>query len=160
MPNKAIIVAMTRDRVIGINGRLPWHISEDLRLFKTLTLGNTVIMGRTTFDSIGKPLPKRTNIVVSSRELDAPSVIRCRDFAEALREADKVGHDVFFIGGASIYRQALPIADAMHVSWIKQDYQGDTTFPEFDPSQWEPAEETEYPDFRYVRYRKRYIGLK
>jgi dihydrofolate reductase len=152
MPQKSIIVAMTRDRVIGIDGRLPWHISEDLRLFKMLTLGNTVVMGRKTFDSIGKPLPKRANIVVSSRELDAPSVVRCRDFAEALREAEKLGHDVFFIGGASIYRQALPYTDTMHISWVKQQYQGDTSFPELDLAHWAVAERTDYPDFEYVKY--------
>ncbi|HTY09421.1 MAG TPA: dihydrofolate reductase [Candidatus Edwardsbacteria bacterium] len=154
MPQKSIIVAMTRGRVIGIGGRLPWHISEDLRLFKMLTLGHTVVMGRTTFDSIGKPLPKRSNIVLSSRELAVPGVIHCRDFAEALREADKIGHDVFFIGGASVYAQALSVADAMHVSWVKQDYQGDAYFPEFDPAQWTAAEETDYPDFTYTRYQK------
>ena len=155
MPQKSIIVAMTRDRVIGVNGRLPWHISEDLRLFKMLTLGNTVVMGRATFDSIGKPLPKRTNIVLSSRGLDAPGVVHCRDFNEALREAERIGHDVFFIGGASIYKQALPVAEKMYISWVKQDYQGDTKFPEFDLGKWEAVEETDHPDFKHVLYKRR-----
>jgi dihydrofolate reductase len=153
-PEKIIIVAMTRDRVIGLKGRMPWHISDDLKLFKRITLGGTVIMGRATFESIGKALPGRNNIVVSATVKEIPGATVCRTFEEAVQKAESPGQKIFFIGGASIYKQALPISDTMHVSWVKQEYAGDTHFPEFDPDQWQEEEKTEYPEFIYVLYRK------
>jgi len=152
IPEKMIIVAMTRDRVIGLNGRMPWHISDDLKLFKKTTLGGTVIMGRTTFKSIGKPLPGRNNIVVSATVNEMPGVTVCQDFESAVKKAEALGTKIYFIGGASIYKQALPLADAMHVSWVKQEYAGDTSFPEFDLNLWQEKEKNEYPEFTHVLY--------
>lgn len=151
---KIIIVAMTRERVIGLNGKMPWHISDDLKLFKKLTLGNTVIMGRATYDSIGKPLPKRDNIIVSAKVREIMGAVVCPTLESAVEKAENLGRDIFFIGGASIYRQALSIADQMHVSLIKQEHKGDTYFPEFDLSLWQEAERTEYPEFTHVLYLK------
>jgi len=151
---KIIVVAMTKDQVIGLNGKMPWHISDDLKLFKKITLGGTVIMGRTTFESIGKPLPGRNNIVVSATVKEIPGSTVCQDFEEAVKKAEALGSKIFFIGGASIYKQALHLADALHVSWIKQDYAGDTRFPEFDPSGWQEIERNEYPEFTHIKYRR------
>ncbi|MDO9068323.1 MAG: dihydrofolate reductase [Deltaproteobacteria bacterium] len=154
-PEKIIIVAMTRDRVIGLNGRMPWHISDDLKLFKRITLGGTVIMGRTTFQSIGKPLPGRNNIVVSATVKDIPGATVCQTFEEAVKKAEVLGQKIFFIGGASIYRQALAIADAMHVSWVMHKYSGDTHFPKFDMSLWQEKEKNECPEFTHILYQRK-----
>ncbi len=153
-PQKTIIVAMTRNRVIGLNGKMPWHISDDLKLFKRLTLGGTVIMGRTTFESIGKTLPGRNNIVVSATVKEIPGATVCQDFEKAVKKAEGLERDIFFIGGASIYKQALSLADAMHVSWVKQEYAGDTRFPEFDLALWQEIENNEYPEFTHILYRR------
>jgi dihydrofolate reductase len=130
MPRKIIIVAMTKDRVIGKDGTLPWHIPDDLKLFRKLTTGNTVVMGRTTYDSIGKPLRDRNNIVVTRSVRAIPGAVVCATFEDAVTEAEGLEKDIFFIGGASIYRQALPVANAMHVSWVKKEYAGDIRFPD------------------------------
>jgi dihydrofolate reductase len=151
---KYIIVARTRDRVIGQDNRMPWHLPEDLKLFKKLTTGNTVIMGRRTYQSIGKPLPNRNNIVVSRSGMDIPGAVVCQSMAQALAKAEEYGQKIFFIGGAEIYRQALPLADFLCVSWLKQDHPGDTKFPEFDESDWERLSETEYPEFTNVLYKR------
>lgn len=152
---KIIIVAMTRERVIGLNGKMPWHISDDLKLFKKLTLGNTVIMGRATYDSIGKPLPKRDNIIVSAKVREIMGAVVCPTLESAVEKAENLGRDIFFIGGASIYQQSLPIADAMHISWVKKEYDGDTCFPEFDQAGWQETEKTEYTEFTHILYRKK-----
>jgi len=152
---KIIIVAMTRDRVIGLDGKMPWHISDDLKLFKRITLGGTVVMGRTTYQSIGQPLPRRNNLVVSTNLKELSGVTVCPTFDEAVKKAEGFGGDIFFIGGASIYRQALPIADEMHVSWVKPDHAGDTYFPEFDLDSWQETEKNEYPDFVHIFYRRK-----
>jgi dihydrofolate reductase len=154
-PKKIIIVAMTKDRVIGKDGGMPWHISGDLKLLKKLTTGNTVIMGRTTYDSIGKPLPDRNNIVVSNTVKEIPGAEVCASFEDAVATAEGLDRDIFLFGGASIYRQALPMADAMYISWIKQDYQGDTQFPDFDRSQWEMVSEQDHPDFIHTVYQRK-----
>lgn len=155
IPEKIIIVAMTRDRVIGLDGKMPWHISDDMKLFKKITLGGTVIMGRTTFESIGKPLPGRNNIVVSAtvKEISGSTVFPA--FEEAVKKAEALGSKIFFIGGASIYKQALPLARALHVSWVKQEYAGDTHFPEFDLNLWQEKEKNEYPEFTHVLYQRK-----
>lgn len=153
-PEKYIIVAMARSRVIGKDNKMPWHLPEDLKLFKKLTTGNTVIMGRRTYESIGKPLPNRNNIVISRSEIIISGALVCHSLEEALKKAEEYGKKIFFIGGAEIYRQALPLTDYLCISWLKQDYQGDAYFPEFDESQWEKLSETEYPDFINVLYKK------
>lgn len=154
MPQKIIIVAMTRDRVIGAGGKMPWHIPDDLRLFKLLTFGQTVVMGRRTFESIGRPLSNRANIVVSTTLGPRPRVDVCATFEDAVTKAEGLGRDIFFIGGAEVYQRALAAADELRVSWIKADHPGDTLFPEFDLSRWEKVSEEEYPDFTHVAYRR------
>lgn len=154
-PELIIVVAMTRQRVIGRNGSLPWHIPEELRLFRELTTGQTVIMGRETFASIGRPLPERRNLVVTRTLPATPGVEICRSFPEALQKAAVDGKKVFVIGGLEIYRQALPVASAMVVSWIRENHAGDTFFPEYDPEDWSVQKVEEHAAFTRVWYIKR-----
>ena len=153
---KAIIAAMTKERVIGRDNKLPWNIPEDLINFKRLTLNNTVIMGRKTYESIPKkfrPLPKRHNIILS-RSMNAIGIDVARSFEEALRIADSYGNDIFFIGGPEIYRQALSFADTMFISYIKKNYEGDTYFPKFDQKNWRIEERHDFADFELIVYKK------
>jgi dihydrofolate reductase len=120
---------MSRNRIIGRQGALPWHIPEDLRRFRELTSGHTLIMGRKTFESIGRPLPGRRNIVVTHQTgYRAAGCLSAPSFEEAVRLAAPAA-EVFICGGAEIYRQALPLADRIYLTVINDDYDGDTTFP-------------------------------
>ncbi len=158
-PSNLIIAAMTRNRVIGRDRTLPWSLPEDLALFKRLTLGHTVLMGRHTFASIGRPLPGRRNLVVSRTLGATPGVEVCRSFEAALEAAHVDERKLFFIGGKSIYRRALALAEAMHISWIHQEYPGNVFFPDFDLDAWQAESTEEYPAFTHVYYlRKRRLA--
>ncbi len=147
-----IIVAMAPNRVIGKNNKLPWHIPDDLKNFKRLTTGNTVIMGRKTYESIGRPLPNRKNIVISTSMPTTDVVTVCKSLQEGIMEAKLFGKDVFIIGGASLYEQIIPLADKMFISYVKRDYDGDVYFPEFDENEWEIEQKEDHPDFELVIY--------
>jgi dihydrofolate reductase len=154
-PKKIIIVAMTRDRVIGMGGKMPWHITDDLQLFKRLTFGQTLVMGRKTYESIGRPLPNRLNLVVSTTMGPRPNVEVCASFVDAITKAESIDRDTFFIGGAAVYQRALAVAGELRVSWVKADHAGDTFFPEFDRSLWETVSEQDYPDFIHTLYQRK-----
>ncbi len=126
----ALIVAVARNGVIGKEGGLPWHVSEDLKHFKKTTSGHAIIMGRKTYDSIGRPLPKRRNIVVT-RQADAefPGCERAQGIDEAIALARSTDPCPFIIGGASLYEEALPMATEIHLTSIDEDAEGDTYFP-------------------------------
>lgn len=156
-PEVAIVAAMTRDRVIGLGDSLPWDLPEDRQLFKKLTSGKTVIMGRRTYESINRPLPDRHNIVLSRTLTDLPGVMVCSNFIEGLEAAGQFGRSIFIIGGAGLYRKALPLASVLHISWVKNSFHGDIYFPEFDFAEWTEVEEQDYPDFHYVNYLRRAI---
>ncbi|UCD76754.1 MAG: dihydrofolate reductase [Phycisphaerales bacterium] len=132
----SIIVAMSENHVIGLHGDMPWRLPDDLKRFKALTTGHAVIMGRKTFDSIGRPLPNRTNIVITRdtrRAIEGVTVVHSLD--EALRYA--VGNEeIFIIGGGEIYRQALALADRIYVTLVHAAVDGDTFFPAFDDRVW------------------------
>lgn len=151
-PAVEIIVAMTRDRVIGLGDRLPWDLPQDRQLFKKLTRGNTVLMGRKTYASINHPLADRHNIVLSRTLTDLPGVTICREFIEGLEVACRFGRPIFIIGGAGVYRKALAVASVLHVSWVEKPVAGTTYFPDFEPADWNAAEQKDYPGFHYVRY--------
>ena len=157
-PTIAIVVAMTRGRVIGQAGRIPWDLPVDRQLFRQLTTGNTVIMGRATYLSLPRPLPDRHNLVVSRSTCQLPGVTVCATFAQALAEAGRLGRPIFVIGGVEVYRQALPVADALHVSWVEGDHPGDRRFPTGDFSAWVPVSSTTYPGFQHVIYRRRSVA--
>jgi dihydrofolate reductase len=133
----SIIVAVAEGGVIGGGGDLLWHISEDLRRFKQITSGHTVIMGRKTYDSIGRPLPKRRNIVITRNgEWSAEGCER----AESLEQAVAMcagEEEVFIIGGGEIYRQSMALADKLYLTQVNKPYEGDTYFPEIRPEEWQ-----------------------
>lgn len=155
LPRLAIIVAMTMDRVIGAAGQLPWDLPDDLQLFKRLTAGGTIIMGRKTQASIGRPLPGRHNIVLSRTRQDLPGMQVCHDFMNGLTAAARCGKPVFVIGGRQVYSEALPFAEDLHISWIDGQFAGDVHFPALDLDEWVCSEAEDYPGFRYVHYRRK-----
>jgi len=142
----ALIAAMTEDRVIGRGNGLPWHLPEDLRHFKRLTTGHPVIMGRKTWESVGTPLPGRRNIVVTRQAgFRAPGADVVPSLAAALRLV--AGEpEVFVVGGAEVYRAALPLAERIHLTVIHtRDVAGDTHFPAFEGPEWALTEERHHP---------------
>lgn len=154
----SLIVAMTRARVIGINNTLPWRLPGDLKRFKQITMGHPIVMGRKTFDSIGKALPGRRNVVITRQ---ADLVIPGADVVHSLTEALLLLHDVpevFIIGGAQIFEEALPLADKLYVTWIEEDIKGDAFFPDFDLARFKIIESsgpiTEPLPHEYVDYLK------
>jgi dihydrofolate reductase len=131
-----IIAALGKNRVIGKDNRMPWHISDDLKRFKALTLGHPVVMGRKTFQSIGKPLPGRDNIVITGSHSFAAAGCRVvHSLADALTAA-QAATEVFVIGGAEIYALALPLADRLQFTEVDAAIDGDAYFPDFDRSDW------------------------
>jgi len=150
-----IIVAMTEQRVIGCNGKLPWHLPEDLQLFKRMTIGGTVIMGRKTYESIGGALPDRDNLVVSSRQLPGAGFEICPTLSQAVSRARQLGHKIFCIGGEQLFHEALPLATYLHISWVDGDYEGDTFFPEFDLGNWQETARQRFDNFTHVTYKRK-----
>ncbi len=152
-----LIVAMTRDGLIGKDGHLPWHEPDDLKHFKRTTTGHAIIMGRRTWESIGRPLPERRSIVVTRTKGYAAigaDVVDSLDAALQMcrsRNEDKA----FIIGGAELYRAALPVVDEMMVTWIERtSLVGDTYFPTWNPADWNCTEETHQPPLRFATYRR------
>ena len=135
-PRIALIAAVARNGVIGLHGRLPWRLPDDLKRFRALTSGHAIVMGRKTWESIGKPLPERQNIVVS-RHLDfaAPGAVVAHSLPEAIGLA-AMPSPLFIIGGEAIYRDALPLADHLFLTEIHRQFDGDAKFPDFDRTQW------------------------
>lgn len=138
----SIVVAMNHERVIGIDNQLPWHIPEDLAYFKKVTLGKPIIMGRKTFESIGRVLPGRRNIVISRSGFSHDGVEVFTSLDDALNSTDN-STEVSIIGGGEIFSQALPIANSMHVTVVDYNVNTPSTFfPNFDVGQWVIKEQT------------------
>jgi len=148
------IVAMTPDRVIGCDGQLPWHLPEDLAFFKRTTLGHPVVMGRKTYDSLGRPLPKRRNIVLTRDPSWAAPGVEVIHAPAELAELPALAQRVFVIGGAEIYQAFLPLLDDLLVSHVFESAAGDTRFPEF-AAAFPLCEVLEtHPDFEVRRWRR------
>lgn len=153
-----IIVAMSRNRVIGDSNKLIWSLPTDLKRFKKLTSGNTVVMGRKTYESIGKPLPNRRNIIITR---DINYVSDGCDVVNSLDEAILLcGSDCFIIGGGEIYKQSMDIADKLYLTLIHDDFEGDTHFPDIDKS-WTKMiredfeiDETHKHKYSFIEYEK------
>lgn len=140
MSRISIIVAMASNRTIGLNNTLPWHLPADLKHFKALTMGHHIIMGRKTYESIGKPLPGRTSVVVTrNADYSTPGVIVVHTLEAAIKACgdDK---EIFVIGGAELYRQAINLADRIYLTEIDADISGDAYFTEFDRKLWQETE--------------------
>ena len=140
--NLALISAMAENRTIGRNNRLPWKLPEDLKYFKRTTMGNSIIMGRKTWESIGRPLPGRTNIVISrdsNYEAEKAKVVNSLGAAITLAEnlaAIDGSKEAFIIGGAGLYKEALPLADRFHLTRVHAQVEGDTFLAEFNEDEW------------------------
>ncbi|PSQ17249.1 dihydrofolate reductase [Halobacteriales archaeon QS_8_69_26] len=156
-----IVAAVAENGVIGAGGDLPWHYPEDLAHFKETTMGHPVVVGRNTYESIvdriGEPLPGRTNVVLTSRDLDLPDgAVRAGSVAEAMERARATGSEVaYVVGGASVYRQFLPRADRMVITEIPESPEGDTYFPEYDRTEWVERDREERGDLALVEYERR-----
>ena len=141
MKKLAIIAAVSENGVIGKDGGLPWHIPEDLKYFKANTTGHAIIMGRKTYDSIGRPLPKRRNIVVTrNAELKIEGVEVVTSLEAAIELARTEDEEPRIIGGASLYRDALPLATRLFLTRVQRTVEGDTYFPDFDQDEWEETQ--------------------
>lgn len=158
----SIIVAIAQNGTIGDKNALLWHIKEDMRFFRTTTSGHTVVMGRKTFESLGsRPLPKRTNIVITRADREFGGALTAHSLEEAISMATG-DEEIFVIGGAQIYAEALKVADRMYITFVEHDYDGDTSFPTIDYDQWtlvsaerhERGEEYEFP-FEFRTYERR-----
>ncbi|WP_049969368.1 dihydrofolate reductase [Haladaptatus cibarius] len=159
MTRLVCIAAVAENGVIGSDGDMPWHYSEDLRHFKETTMGHPVIMGRTTYDSIagqiGGPLPGRTNVVLSRSNPDLPEdVVLVHSVEEAISKVETLDDTAFVIGGATIYEQFIPHADGMILTEIHEEYDGDTRFPEWNRDEWREVERDERDELDFVRYER------
>ena len=152
------IVAMSENRVIGNAGAIPWHLPEDFKFFKSTTMGHAIVMGRKTYESIGKALPGRENIILSRTMPETPGVTIVRSPEELKEPTD--GRDLFVIGGAEIYRLLLPRYTELFVTKVPLVVEGDTFFPEFE-SEFDTGEKVlETPDFTTWRYRRMENGMR
>ena len=156
----AIIVAYSQNRVIGRDGRIPWKIKGEQIRFRELTLGQAVVMGRRTYEEIGRPLPGRMNFVVSSTQnFDGENCRTVASLAEAIELAGE--RDLFVSGGARLYEEALPLADKLYITEIHREVEGDTFFPPFDETLYEKScEDTTSGDmpYTYVTYTRKAAG--
>lgn len=155
-----LVVAMARNRVIGRSNSLPWHLPADLKFFKRITQGKPLLMGRRTFESIGRPLPERRNIVITeNRDYRAPGCLVVHSLSAALAAAGPAPQ-AMVIGGASLYQQTLPQAAGIYLTQVEADIPGDTYFPEFDRTKWQEVWRENHPaDVRHA-YPYSFILLK
>lgn len=159
-PLVSLLVAVARNGVIGRNNALPWHLPDDLKRFKALTLGHAVVMGRKTYQSIGKALPGRDNIVVTRQPRYAAPGCRVAHTLEDAISAVPIGKTVYVIGGADIFALALPLASRLDVTEIDADVEGDVFFPEYDRSEWrelsrQPGAGAQGLRYEFVVYERR-----
>jgi dihydrofolate reductase len=156
MTTVTIVAAVAANGVIGRDGGLPWHLPEDLRHFKRLTKGHVLVTGRRTFESIGRPLPDRTTIVVTRQPAwHADGVLTAADVPEALATGARLDDEVFVIGGHEIFRLALPVADRMVITQVHDRPDGDTVFPPVDWARWREVERTAYDGFDIAVFERR-----
>jgi dihydrofolate reductase len=148
-----IIAAVASNGVIGVDGGLPWHLPEDMARFKDLTMGHVLVMGRATFESIGRPLPGRVTVVLTRDETwDRDDVEVARSLTEALDVARSLGKDAFIAGGAEVYRAALGLANVLELTEVHAEPDGDTTFPDVNWSQWRELSRERREGFDFVTY--------
>ena len=161
-PRLELIAAVARNGVIGRNGQLPWHLPDDLKHFKQLTLGHPILMGRRTYESIGRPLPGRRNIVISETLKIAPEGTELASSPDAaLHLLANHNGPAFIIGGAVLYQATLPRVQTLHLTEVDEDVQGDAFLPPIDKSQWRVVEEIVHPkderhemSFRFRTYQR------
>ncbi len=153
----ALIAAISENNCIGNQGKLPWNIPEDMKHFKDLTIGHTVLMGRKTWESLPKkfrPLPQRKNIIITRDETySVPTgVIVCKSLTEVIEKFSN--ETILVIGGAEIYKQTIDLADTLYITHVHTDVPGDAFFPKIDPNQWKPTHTEDHETFSFVTYEK------
>lgn len=154
----SLIVALSSNRVIGLDNKMPWHLSADLKKFKAITMGFPIIMGRKTFEAIGKPLPGRLNIIISRNpNYQQAGCVVSGSLEAALAHACKASAQVFVIGGATLYEAALPIANDLYLTEIHETFSGDTFFPELDAAEWQEVAREEVADDPSVPFRYSFL---
>lgn len=159
-PIVSIIAAVGRNNVIGLKNTLPWNLPADMEHFKQLTKGKPIIMGQKTFESIGKPLIGRTNIVLTLDKNFTPSGCQIAYSIKEALDIVKNSKEVMICGGESIYRQFLPLADRIYLTLIEKDFEGDAFFPEFDRSSWKEVERVENKPDRENPYKYTFLTLE
>ncbi|MBB6612078.1 dihydrofolate reductase [Pontibacter sp. Tf4] len=157
----AIVVAVAENNVIGKDNKLIWHLPADLRFFKNLTMGHPIVMGRKTYESIGKPLPGRTTVIITRQhDFEAPGCIVVNSIDKAIVQAQTIDQDVYIIGGAEIYKQALSKADTIYLTRVHHTFEGDTFFPEIVENQWEAVSEEKHEPDEKNKYSYSFVTLK
>jgi dihydrofolate reductase len=152
---------MAKNRAIGLNNRMPWHLSADLKRFKQITMGHPIIMGRLTFEAIGRPLPGRTNIIVSRNPAYKQEGCVVADSIEtAITCGCRLADEIFIIGGATLYAASLPLADRLYLTQINRDFAGDTFFPPFDTNGWIETARDDITDDEQAGFPYSFINLQ
>lgn len=139
----SIVVAISENHAIGKDNQLLWHLPKDLKHFKEITTGGTVIMGRKTYDSVGKPLPNRRNIVITRQQIEIAGCEVVNSLQAAL-DLCRDHKEVFIVGGAEIYKQAMPLTDKVYLTIVHESFEGDTYFPEINPEIWKETQRTDH----------------
>ncbi|MGR9014523.1 MAG: dihydrofolate reductase [Gammaproteobacteria bacterium] len=156
----SLIVAMASNRAIGLDNQMPWHLSADLKKFKKITMGTPILMGRKTYESIGRPLPGRTNIIISRNpSYNQPGCLVFDDIDRALASCGEA-KEAFVIGGADFYQAMLPVADTLYLTLIHQEFPGDTFFPDIDDEQWIEVEREDILDDPDVAFSYSFLKLQ
>lgn len=160
MMSLSVIVALAKNRVIGLNNTLPWHLPEDLKRFKQLTMGHHIIMGRKTYESLGRLLPGRQTVIVTRNpdyKVDGAIVVHSLEQAISVSSADS---EAFLIGGAELYQQSLPLAKGLYLTMIDAEFEGDAYFPEIELDHWDLLEQQDLISqqgwaFHYLSYQRK-----
>nr|AIA18192.1 Dihydrofolate reductase [uncultured bacterium]AIA18200.1 Dihydrofolate reductase [uncultured bacterium] len=139
----SIVVAIAQNNAIGKDNKLLWHLPKDLKHFKEITSGHTIIMGRKTYESVGKPLPNRRNIIITRQNITIDGCEVVNSLPDALKLADGV-HEVFIVGGAEIYKQAMQLTDRIYLTIVHENFDGDTYFPEIKEDIWKETEREDH----------------
>ncbi|MDN5287033.1 MAG: dihydrofolate reductase [Mucilaginibacter sp.] len=155
----SIIVAIAKNHAIGKDNKLLWYLPNDLKHFKDVTSGHTVIMGRKTYESVGRPLPKRRNIVITRQDISIEGCEAVPSIDEALERCENE-EEVFIVGGAEIYRQAVPLTDRIYLTIIDHEFDGDTFFPELNPADWKEKERENFEPDEKNKYSYSFITLE
>jgi len=155
-----LVAALSENGVIGRDGALPWHLPDDLRRFKSLTMGHPILMGRRTFDSIGRALPGRRNLVLTHRPAGLPPGVEAVDSLAAAISACAGDSELCVIGGAGLFRLALPQASRLELTLVHAMIEGDVVFPEYDASQWREIARSEHPADERHRWPMSFVTLE
>jgi len=157
----SLIVAMASNRVIGLNNKMPWHLPADLKKFKKITMGSPILMGRKTYESIGRPLPGRITIIISRNlEYRQDGCLVFNDLNTALKKGCESNEEVFVIGGSDVYEAILPLADSIYLTIINKAFEGDAFFPDIDLTDWLEVSREDITDDPDVDFSYSFLKLK